>query len=193
MKRFVAIVLALVMSLTLATSAFAAEVSKNPTWGILVTGENYADALSADNLSERTGYPVIMVNDDKMTAEDILEKYPSLTSVYVIGGPTAISEEFTDGFAGKVTVKRLAGDTRYETNDAVVAEAQKFASNNERLTTLEKWKATIDERLNSLEESFCNAVVKLERFIDFCFDPAVDFDLESWETYYNNGDELKGY
>ena len=179
MKRFVAIVLALVMSLTLATSAFAAElVSPDPTRIIVCDANAWADAQSAQNLADATDYPVVLVNEDYMDAGDLIDKYPSVCTVYIVGGDVCISNEFERALEEGYDVEavRLAGPTRLETNDAVVAKAQEYASPTERLSALEKFRFSVEEKLEALSN-------KIDKFINFCFDEDVEFSLDAWNEY----------
>ena len=193
MKKLIATVIAMVMALTLATSAFALEpVSADPTRIIICDANAWADAQSAQNLADVTDYPVVLVNEDYMSAGDLIAKYPSVCTVYIIGGDVCISDKFEMNLEGQYGVEavRLAGATRLETNDAVVAKAQEYASPAERLSRLEtivgdidaRFK-TIESRLDSIEANLEEVVTKVNKFVDFVFDETVEFSLDAWNEY----------
>ena len=95
---------------------------------IVASGANYADALSASGLAGVLGYPIVLT--DPNTAQSstlgalVKIKDSKAFDVIIVGGTAAVGTDVerslslydTDG-----TITRLAGSTRYETNDAILA------------------------------------------------------------------------
>lgn len=89
---------------------------KNPYAYTVVSGENFADALSAAHLAEIVGSPLILTSPAKV--EDTLKymkEHDNLQYAYLIGGEGVIPGTFEDQLEG-YKVKRIAGNDRYETN-----------------------------------------------------------------------------
>lgn len=96
---------------------------------ILVSGNNFPDALSASVLSKKLNAPILLVDS---TVSQSIEAFnyinahvPTSGTVYIIGGTAVISDEFetklnSDGWNN---VKRLGGYDRYDTDMLVVKEA----------------------------------------------------------------------
>lgn len=116
---------------------------------VLATGENFPDALSASFLAGAlNGNPNRVPGADReagilLTKTDSLPQATenalinnSVTNVYIVGGPGAVSQAVEEEIRNshiddnpfdtyQVTVKRIAGDDRYSTN----AEINRFAYN----------------------------------------------------------------
>ena len=95
---------------------------------ILASGESYPDALTATSLVEGQ-YPVFFVKENSlptMVGNEILRL--EAEEVYILGGPDTISsrvEEELKALKPSLSIKRLAGPTRYETAVEVVKERPK--------------------------------------------------------------------
>ncbi|MCC9294267.1 cell wall-binding repeat-containing protein [Clostridium sp. WLY-B-L2] len=94
---------------------------------VLVSGEGYADAVSASALAKKLGAPILLtepgsLNADAQKALDTLKP----KNVYVIGGNASISQSIRDGLKDKYTLTELGGANRYETNAAVADELVKL-------------------------------------------------------------------
>lgn len=91
---------------------------------IVANAYNFADALSGSYLAAVKSAPILLVSDT--TAGQLrayLEQHLSESgTVYLLGGTGAVSQAVEDTLSG-LTVKRLAGKSRYETNLAILAEA----------------------------------------------------------------------
>ncbi|MBQ0058404.1 MAG: cell wall-binding repeat-containing protein [Lachnospiraceae bacterium] len=90
---------------------------------ILVSGDNYPDALSAGSLSVAMGYPLLLVNDSALNSQlgFIKEKLVEGSTIYILGGTKAVSAAWEEQLAD-YEVKRLAGNDRFETNNLVLEE-----------------------------------------------------------------------
>ncbi len=108
--------------------ATAAEVAKS-NWKdgsknvVLVSGEGYADAVSASALAKKLDAPIILTTSDTLSSEaqDALNTLKP-TNVYVVGGTASISQSIRNGLKSKYTLTELGGSSRYETNVAVAKE-----------------------------------------------------------------------
>ena len=92
---------------------------------ILVSGENYPDALSISSVAADMQYPIFLVNGDSLTSE-VVQQITSInpTKVYIIGSQGAVSQSVQDQVT-KLTsldpsnIVRLGGTDRFETSLAV--------------------------------------------------------------------------
>ncbi|WP_294184709.1 cell wall-binding repeat-containing protein [uncultured Clostridium sp.] len=113
--------------------ATAAEVAKT-NWAqgsknvVLVSGEGYADAVSASALAKKLDAPILLTASDTLSS-DAKSALDTLKpeNVYVIGGNASISQNIRDGLkADKYNLTELGGTTRYETNAKVADELVKL-------------------------------------------------------------------
>ncbi len=90
---------------------------------VLATGENFADALSASGLAGSYGCPILLTRRDSLPPA-VASELARLGAhkVFIIGGPSTISEAVASSLAGTYTVKRLSGPDRYATSVAVARE-----------------------------------------------------------------------
>lgn len=88
---------------------------------VIANGYGYADALSVSSYAAVKGYPIILVNKDALpdTVSDYLKNL-KINSCYVVGGTGVISDALTQKLPG--TVKRFAGQNRYDTNVAILSK-----------------------------------------------------------------------
>ena len=92
---------------------------------VVATGKNFADALAGSYLAVEKNAPILLTNgkDDNVAQLHayIKENVEEGANIYILGGDAAVpaSVEALEGY----TVKRLAGDSRYDTNLAILAEA----------------------------------------------------------------------
>lgn len=88
---------------------------------VLVTGEGYADAVSASVLAKTINAPILLtggyyLNPDTKSAIDKLKP----ENVYIIGGTGVINQSIRDKLkSDNYNLIELKGDNRYETNIAV--------------------------------------------------------------------------
>lgn len=97
---------------------------------VLVSGEEYADAVSASALAKKLDAPILLtssdiLSSDAQTALDTLKP----TNIYIVGGTASISQTIRDGLKSKYTLTELSGTNRYETNLAVAKELVKLGVN----------------------------------------------------------------
>ena len=100
----------------------------------VATGTNYADALSATALAAELEAPILLVNgaheDEVINYIDENAAGYARTTIYVIGGTSAVSASFEDRLDKyAVNVERLAGANRYDTNIAILEEYQAETGN----------------------------------------------------------------
>lgn len=93
---------------------------------VIASGEDYPDALCGSPLAGLTGGPVLLNAPDRLlpSVATELERLGAST-VYVLGGRTAISQAVEDAIAGIPgidTVHRLGGSDRYATSRAIADE-----------------------------------------------------------------------
>jgi Putative cell wall-binding domain len=106
--------------------ATAAQVAK-ANWAtgakdvVLVTGEGYADAVSASALAKQLNAPILLTTPAELNsnAKDAL-KTLNPQNVYIVGGNASVSESVrTELKASNYNLVELQGADRYETNVAV--------------------------------------------------------------------------
>lgn len=89
---------------------------------ILVTGLNYADALSAAGLAGCYDAPILLTDPLKLSSGVAAEiKRLGAGKVIIIGSEAAVSKKVADAVATEaaVTVERISGSDRYATSNAV--------------------------------------------------------------------------
>ena len=93
---------------------------------VVACGTDFADALSGSYLANQKNAPILLVRNNKNTmnsVKDYIKKnLVSGGTVYLLGGKNAIPVAMESGLDG-FTVKRLAGNTRYDTNLEILKEA----------------------------------------------------------------------
>jgi len=93
---------------------------------VVVSGESFPDALSAASFVGSKQYPTLLVSQNYLsdrTKAYITSKQP--TTVYVVGGISVISQSVEaqiKELAPTATIKRLAGNDRFDTAGAVLNE-----------------------------------------------------------------------
>lgn len=90
---------------------------------ILASGDNFADALAGSFLASEKKAPILLYRagfEDELL-EYIQENMTSGGKVYILGGIAAVPQVMEDTLKG-LTVKRLSGDTRFETNMKILEE-----------------------------------------------------------------------
>ena len=91
---------------------------------ILTTGENYADALAGSYLAYRRNAPILLIRESTaaLVTNYIREHVSDGGLIYVLGGEKAIPEELLAGLDA-YEIKRVAGNTRYQTALEILEEA----------------------------------------------------------------------
>lgn len=99
------------------------EVSKNMPI-IIVSGENFPDALSISSAAASKGYPILLTGNNGLEPEIlnfIAQDQPS--QVYIAGGIGVVPESVETAILTQVpsaTITRLAGDDRFETTEKIL-------------------------------------------------------------------------
>lgn len=94
---------------------------------VVASGGDYADALAASTLAKKKNAPILLVNSVSAT-ENSVKSYITTNlksggTVYIAGGVAAVSSSFENSLKSLgLTVKRLEGQNRYETNLAILKE-----------------------------------------------------------------------
>lgn len=95
---------------------------------ILASGINFPDALSASVLSKKLGAPIILadvsVSGSAQAMEYIDTHVQSGGTIYIIGGTAVIGSDIEANLKAKgyINIVRLAGESSYDTDMAVVNE-----------------------------------------------------------------------
>ncbi|MBD5639797.1 cell wall-binding repeat-containing protein [Clostridium botulinum] len=94
---------------------------------VLVSGEGYADALSASVLAKRLNAPIILTNPNNLNdnARQTIEKLKA-KNIYVIGGEASISSKIRNELKDSYKLIELKGKDRFETNLSVAEEMVKL-------------------------------------------------------------------
>lgn len=105
----------------------AAQISADIEPGVdtvyVATGEEFADALTGAARAGSVDSPVLLTKAERLphvTADELERLSP--TTIVVLGGPEAISEEVADQLAAYGEVERKAGIDRYETAAEIAAD-----------------------------------------------------------------------
>jgi putative cell wall-binding protein len=106
--------------------ATAAEVAtKNWSYGVndvvLVTGEGYADAVSASSLAKKLDAPILLTTSDELNynARSALDTLKP-KNIYIVGGYASVSQRVRNTLSNYgYNLIELQGQNRYETNIAV--------------------------------------------------------------------------
>ena len=92
---------------------------------VVATGKNFADALAGSYLAVQKNAPIILTNGNADNVARLHEYIKANViengTVYILGGEAAVPETVED--ISGYTVKRLAGDSRYDTNLEILLEA----------------------------------------------------------------------
>jgi putative cell wall-binding protein/uncharacterized protein YgiM (DUF1202 family) len=87
-------------------------------YAILVTGDNYPDALAATPLSKKYNAPILLTEKNKLNSNTLNTiRLLKVSDVFIIGGTGVVSTNISNILAGYgINVKRIAGANRYETS-----------------------------------------------------------------------------
>ncbi len=121
-----------------ATSAKAAEAFGAADTVILASGEpgRYPDALTANYLAGLKNAPVLLTQQNE-TPEEIKKAIADsgAKNVIIVGGPMSVSEEQEKSLKGTYSVRRIAGNDRFATASAVIAEGDEAQGDTALLAT----------------------------------------------------------
>jgi len=120
---------------------------------VLATGEDWPDALGGSALAGALGGPILLSPKDALPA-DVLAEIERLgaTSVYVLGGEEALSDDVLAGLTGLLgeeNVTRLGGADRYETAEITATEVADLVS---------QWDYAVDTAFIATGENFADAL-----------------------------------
>lgn len=100
---------------------------------ILVSGNNYADALVSVPFSYAVDAPILLNTKDYLEKENVeLLKALSVEKVYIIGGEKAINSFIETDLKNDYTVERIFGKTRFETSIEVAKKLQEITGNRSK-------------------------------------------------------------
>ncbi len=118
--------------------ATAAQVAKS-NWTtsdniVLVSGEGYADAVSATALAKKLNAPILLTTATSLSL-DAANALNSLKvkNIYVIGGNASISRGIRDQLKEDYTLIELGGNNRYETNISVAEKLIELGVNSNNI------------------------------------------------------------
>lgn len=87
---------------------------------VVVSGENFADALSIASTAANKGMPILLTNKD--TLPDEVSSYllnKNISASYVVGGSAVVSDDVKNKLPQSI---RLSGRDRYDTNRRIINE-----------------------------------------------------------------------
>ena len=93
---------------------------------IIASGTNFADALAGSYLAAETGAPILLYtnNYEDELADYVSENLTDSGKVYILGGTYSVPETVENALLDQgFEADRLAGDSRFETNLAILEEA----------------------------------------------------------------------
>ncbi len=92
---------------------------------IIAKDSDFADALSGSYLAAQKRAPILLVGNSGYDEayEYIFGSLEQNGTVYILGSSSAVPSSFEEGLDPSITVKRLAGSSRYMTNLEILKEA----------------------------------------------------------------------
>lgn len=104
--------------------ATAAEVSKDTFASsasvFVATGENFPDAVSSGSPAALTSAPVLLTRNGSLPTETATEiQRLGASTIYILGGTSAVSSAVETQLSALGTTQRLAGANRFETAAAI--------------------------------------------------------------------------
>lgn len=98
-----------------ATNAEIIKEYKDADTCIIASGENFADSLSIGAFATKNGYPIVLVQKNKIN--DVTKKALKNTKIkkcYIVGGENSVSKSLEKELPQ--VIERIAGNDRYETS-----------------------------------------------------------------------------
>lgn len=98
-----------------ATNAEIIKEFKDADTCIIASGENFADSLSIGAYATKNGYPIVLVQKNKIN--DVTKqalKNSKIKKCYIVGGENSVSKSLEKELPQ--VIERIAGDDRYETS-----------------------------------------------------------------------------
>ena len=164
-------------------------------------------ALSGAYLAALKNAPIIMVKESNaaLIREYVRENMKTGGTIYLLGGIVALPDTIVEGMNG-YTIKRLSGDTRYETNLEILKEAFKDsgASSKEILVCSGKSFADslsasatkkpillVDKKLSAVQKDFLESL-NVEKIYIIGLEAAVNVKIESEVQAYGVVERVGG-
>lgn len=93
---------------------------------IIASGENFADSLSIGAFATKNGYPIVLVQKDKINdvTKQVL-KDSKIKKCYIVGGENSVSKSLEKELPQ--VIERIAGNDRYETSLKIAGKFYKDA------------------------------------------------------------------
>ena len=93
---------------------------------IVACGTKFADALSGSYLASKTNAPILLVDEANRNelVKYVTDNLAENGKIYILGGTAAVSENVERALNKCGTLERLYGETRYETNQEILKEAE---------------------------------------------------------------------
>lgn len=162
---------------------------------VLATGTGFADALSGSYLAYVKKAPILLTNGKNIaTIKQYIDKnLDSKGVIYLLGGENALSKSVEEALSG-YTVKRLYGETRYETNLEILKEAEEsptellvctgtgFADSLSASATGKPIFLVKDE-LNDVQKEYLNSI-NIQKFYIIGGENAVSAEIEAELSEY---------
>lgn len=116
----------------------AVEISKryvkNTDRVIVLSGENYPDAISASAMSCENEYPILLTRKNMVSKEVIEEiKRVKAKEIILVGGESTISNSVEKELSKVAKVNRIAGKDRYQTSIKVFEYKRKLNPNSTKV------------------------------------------------------------
>jgi N-acetylmuramoyl-L-alanine amidase len=96
---------------------------------VLAQGLDFPDALASVPLAKKLNAPILLTRSNALPSVTIEEiKRLKAKNVMIMGGPAAVSLNIEDDLVNnlKLNVKRIGGETRYKTAEAIAAEMGQY-------------------------------------------------------------------
>jgi putative cell wall-binding protein len=96
---------------------------------VLAQGLDFPDALASVPLARKLDAPILLTRPEQLPPSTITEiKRLGAKQVIILGGPAAISQGIENYLANtmKLSVKRIGGETRFKTAEAIAAEMGEY-------------------------------------------------------------------
>ena len=109
-----------------ATNAEIIKEFKDADTCIIASGENFADSLSIGAFATKNGYPIVLVQKDKIN--DVTKqalKNTKINKCYIVGGENSVSKSLEKELPQ--VIERIAGNDRYETSLKIAGKFYKDA------------------------------------------------------------------
>jgi putative cell wall-binding protein len=105
-----------------AAAASAAQFPGGAPVAYVVTGESFADALSAGPAAAKEGGPLLLTRHDELTTDTAAElERLQPGRIVVVGGASAVSDGVLDALAAIAPVQRIGGPDRFAVSRAVLS------------------------------------------------------------------------